>query len=44
MLGTRVRIILTSGAGMLIARLSSCAVAALVAKARLDRSGKAIGG
>jgi phosphate acetyltransferase len=43
-LGARVPIILTSRADTLIARLASCAVAALVAKARLDRSGKAIGG
>ena len=43
-LGARVPIILTSRADTLIARLASCAVAALVAKARLDRSRKAIGG
>jgi phosphate acetyltransferase len=43
-LGARVPIILTSRADTLIARLASCAVAALVAKARLERSGKAIGG
>ena len=43
-LGARVPIILTSRADSLIARLASCAVAALVAKARLDRSSKAIGG
>ncbi len=43
-LGARVPIILTSRADTLIARLASCAVAALVVKARLDRSSKAIGG
>jgi phosphate acetyltransferase len=43
-LGARVPIILTSRADSLIARLASCAVAALIAKARLERSGKAIGG
>ena len=43
-LGARVPIILTSRADTLIARLASCAVAALVAKARLDRGDKAIGG
>jgi phosphate acetyltransferase len=43
-LGARVPIILTSRADSLIARLASCAVAALVAKARRERSGKAIGG
>jgi phosphate acetyltransferase len=42
-LGARVPIILTSRADTLIARLASCAVVALMAKARLDRSGKAIG-
>jgi phosphate acetyltransferase len=42
-LGARVPIILTSRADTLIARLASCAVATLVVKARLDRSGKAIG-
>jgi phosphate acetyltransferase len=41
-LGARVPIILTSRADTLIARLASCAVAALVAKARLERSGKTI--
>jgi phosphate acetyltransferase len=41
-IGARVPIILTSRADTLIARLASCAVAALVAKARLDRGGKAI--
>jgi phosphate acetyltransferase len=43
-LGARVPIILTSRADSLIARLASCAVAALVAKARLERSARAIGG
>jgi len=40
-LGARVPIILTSRADSLIARLASCAVAAMVAKARRD-SGKAV--
>ena len=39
-LGARVPIILTSRADTLIARLASCAVATLIAKARRDRGGK----
>jgi phosphate acetyltransferase len=42
-LGARVPIILTSRADTLIARMASCAVAALVAKARLERSSNSIG-
>jgi phosphate acetyltransferase len=42
-LGARVPIILTSRADSLIARLASCAVAALVASARRASSGKAVG-
>ena len=41
-LGARVPIILTSRADSLIARLASCAVAALVANSRRASSGKAI--
>jgi phosphate acetyltransferase len=41
-LGARVPIILTSRADSQIARLASCAIAALVAKARRDRAAKAI--
>jgi phosphate acetyltransferase len=41
-LGARVPVILTSRADSQIARLASCAVAALVAKARRDRAAKAI--
>ena len=39
-LGARVPIIRTSRADSVITRLASCAVAALVAKARRDRSSK----
>jgi phosphate acetyltransferase len=42
-LGARVPIILTSRADTVIARLASCAVAALVAKARRESSAKAVG-
>lgn len=42
-LGARVPIILTSRADSLTTRLASCAVAALVAKARRESTGKAIG-
>ena len=42
-LGARVPIILTSRADSLIARLASCAVAALVAAARRTNSAKAVG-
>ena len=42
-LGARVPIILTSRADSLLARLASCAVAALVAEARRMRSAAAIG-
>ena len=42
-LGARVPIILTSRADSEMTRLASCAVAALVAKARREASGKAIG-
>ena len=42
-LGARVPIILTSRADSLIARLASCAVAALVANARRASGGKALG-
>jgi phosphate acetyltransferase len=42
-LGARVPVILTSRADSLMTRLASCAVAALVAKARRESSGKAIG-
>jgi phosphate acetyltransferase len=42
-LGARVPIILTSRADSVMTRLASCAVAALVAKARRESGGKAIG-
>ncbi|OHC13098.1 MAG: phosphate acetyltransferase [Pseudomonadales bacterium GWC1_66_9] len=42
-LGARVPIILTSRADSLTTRLASCAVAALVAKARRENAGKAMG-
>jgi phosphate acetyltransferase len=42
-LGARVPIILTSRADSLVSRLASCAVAVLVAKARRDAAGKAVG-
>ncbi len=42
-LGARVPIILTSRADSVMARLASCAVAAMVAAARRDKSGKAVG-
>jgi len=42
-LGARVPIILTSRADSMTTRLASCAVAALVAKARRESTGKAIG-
>jgi phosphate acetyltransferase len=42
-LGARVPIILTSRADSVMTRLASCAVAALVAQARREASGKAIG-
>jgi phosphate acetyltransferase len=42
-LGARVPIILTSRADSVMTRLASCAVAALVAKARRESSGKALG-
>ncbi|HEY8331217.1 MAG TPA: phosphate acetyltransferase [Pseudomonas sp.] len=42
-LGARVPIILTSRADSLLSRLASCAVAVLVAKARRESAGKAIG-
>jgi phosphate acetyltransferase len=41
-LGARVPIILTSRADSVMARLASCAIAALVANARRQRSGKAV--
>ncbi len=41
-LGARVPIILTSRADSLLSRLASCAVAALVAKARRDQAAKAV--
>jgi phosphate acetyltransferase len=43
-LGARVPIILTSRADSLIARMASCAVAALVAQWRRERSAKKAGG
>ena len=42
-LGARVPIILTSRADSVMTRLASCAVASLVAKARRESSGKALG-
>ena len=42
-LGARVPIILTSRADSVMTRLASCAVASLVAKARRDSGGKALG-
>jgi phosphate acetyltransferase len=42
-LGARVPIILTSRADTVISRLASCAVAALVAQARRESGGKALG-
>ena len=41
-LGARVPIILTSRADSVMTRLASCAVAALVARARREASGKAV--
>jgi phosphate acetyltransferase len=41
-LGAKVPIILTSRADSVMARLASCAVAALVAQARRDNAAKAI--
>jgi phosphate acetyltransferase len=41
-LGARVPIILTSRADSVTTRLASCAVAALVARARREQAGKAV--
>ena len=41
-LGAKVPIILTSRADSVLARLASCAVAVLLAKARRDQAGKAV--
>jgi phosphate acetyltransferase len=41
-LGAKVPVILTSRADSVMARLASCAVAALVAQARRDHAAKAI--
>jgi phosphate acetyltransferase len=42
-LGARVPVILTSRADSVVARLASCAVAALVANARRENTAKSVG-